>query len=160
MTANEIVNDGLKVKYNVFKVSDGSIVNNCFVLRPDKDSAARYALQSYAEVTDNEQLATDIYAWVGKPVISFRGIISQQKATIEQLQKELDGNYEAALKLYETFEELEKEAHKALQINKALRNELEAAKRAICHNCGYGDCLMCEWRGVCANDDKENKTND
>jgi hypothetical protein len=36
--------DGLKVKYNVYKVSDGSKVLDCFVLRPQKDNAARIAL--------------------------------------------------------------------------------------------------------------------
>lgn len=44
--------EGLKVKYNVFKVEDGGIVNNCFVLRPDKDPAAVDALRAYAASTD------------------------------------------------------------------------------------------------------------
>lgn len=58
---------GLKVKYDVTKVSDGSTVNNCFVLRPDRDPAAVEALRAYALATPNKQLAADIYTWVGNP---------------------------------------------------------------------------------------------
>jgi hypothetical protein len=56
--------DGLKVKYDVFKVDDGSSVYNCFVLRPYKDKAAIEALKRYAEVTDNRILAKDIKLWI------------------------------------------------------------------------------------------------
>jgi len=59
-------NDGLKAKYNVFKVSDGSAVCDCFVLRPGKDPAAVAALRAYAAATDNKVLADDIYHWVGQ----------------------------------------------------------------------------------------------
>lgn len=55
---------GLDIKYNVTKVKDGSIVNNCFVLRPDKDKCAKEALLKYAEVTDNKVLALDIITWL------------------------------------------------------------------------------------------------
>lgn len=58
--------EGLKEKYLVFKADTGEKVRNCFVLRPDKDPAAIVALRAYAEVTDNENLAGDIYIWVGK----------------------------------------------------------------------------------------------
>jgi len=42
--------EGLRVKYNVTKVSDGSVVNDCFVLRPDKDPAAVAVLRAYAAI--------------------------------------------------------------------------------------------------------------
>jgi ParB family chromosome partitioning protein len=55
---------GLHIKYDVFKVEDGSPVYNCFVLRPDKDPAARAALRAYAEATENQTLQSDIYEWL------------------------------------------------------------------------------------------------
>lgn len=59
---------GLKAKYLVFKADTGERVDNCFILRPDKDIAAVEALRAYAKVTDNETLAKDIYNWVGNGV--------------------------------------------------------------------------------------------
>lgn len=59
---------GLKLKFLVFKADTGESVENCFVLRPDKDAAAVEALRAYAEATDNKTLAEDIYNWVGKGV--------------------------------------------------------------------------------------------
>ena len=59
---------GLKAKYLVFKADTGESVENCFVLRPDKDPAAVEALRVYASATDKETLAKDIYNWVGKGV--------------------------------------------------------------------------------------------
>lgn len=56
--------EGLKVKYDVFKVEDGKQVYNCFVLRPSKDKAAIEALKRYAEVTENKELSADIMVWV------------------------------------------------------------------------------------------------
>ncbi len=56
---------GLRVKYDVKKVETGETVNNCFVLRPDKDPAAVVALRTYARVTPNKALADDIITWVG-----------------------------------------------------------------------------------------------
>lgn len=56
--------DGLKVKYNVYKVSDNSIVDECFVLRPDRGPAAKAALLAYADATDNVALADDIRRWM------------------------------------------------------------------------------------------------
>lgn len=58
---------GLKHKYNVYKAEDGSRVESCFVLRPDKDPAAVAALRAYAGATDNALLAADIWGWVGQP---------------------------------------------------------------------------------------------
>lgn len=57
---------GLKAKYLVFKADTGERVDNCFILRPDKDPAAVAALRAYAAATDNKILAEDIYNWVGK----------------------------------------------------------------------------------------------
>lgn len=57
--------EGLKGKYLVFKADTGEQIVNCFVLRPEKDTAAVEALRTYANTTDNETLATDIYNWVG-----------------------------------------------------------------------------------------------
>ena len=59
---------GLKAKYLVFKADTGAKVDNCFILRPDKDSAAVEALRAYARNAENETLAQDIYDWVGKGV--------------------------------------------------------------------------------------------
>ena len=57
---------GLKGKYLVFKADTGEQVVNCFVLRPDKDTAAVEALRTYATVTDNKTLSDDINHWVGE----------------------------------------------------------------------------------------------
>lgn len=59
---------GLKLKFLVFKADTGERIENCFVLRPDKDRAAVEALSAYAEATDNKTLADDIYNWVGNGV--------------------------------------------------------------------------------------------
>ncbi len=56
--------NGLKVKYKVFKADTGEIVDNCFVLRPDRDSAAVVAIQAYAAATDNKKLAFDLIKWI------------------------------------------------------------------------------------------------
>lgn len=59
---------GLYNKYLVIKVVDDTVIDNCFILRPDKDPAAVTALQAYAAATGNKVLANDLYAWVGKPM--------------------------------------------------------------------------------------------
>ena len=56
--------DGLKRKYVVLKSDTGECVENCFVLRPDKDKASIAALLAYADATDNQVLAKDIRAWI------------------------------------------------------------------------------------------------
>lgn len=56
--------DGLKRKYIVLKSDTGESVENCFVLRPDKDEAAIAALLAYAEATENQVLAADIRKWL------------------------------------------------------------------------------------------------
>jgi len=57
---------GLKRKFLVFKSGTGEMVENCFVLRPDKDPAAVEALRAYARATDNATLSADIINWVGE----------------------------------------------------------------------------------------------
>ncbi|MFV0353478.1 MAG: hypothetical protein ACK5JF_14425 [Oscillospiraceae bacterium] len=59
-------NDGLKLKYTVSKIEDGSIVENCFVLRPDKDPAAKAAMYAYAIATTNKVLSEDIKKWMAE----------------------------------------------------------------------------------------------
>lgn len=56
---------GLKQKFLVFKSDTGEMVENCFVLRPDKDPAAVMALRAYAGTTENDTLSADIINWVG-----------------------------------------------------------------------------------------------
>lgn len=56
---------GLYGKYTVYKNKDGSLVTDCFILRPAKDPAAVAALRAYAAATDNAELAADIISWVG-----------------------------------------------------------------------------------------------
>lgn len=55
---------GLKVKYRVFKARNNESVEGCFVLRPDKDPAARAALRAYMESTDNQVLREDLEKWL------------------------------------------------------------------------------------------------
>ena len=62
---NELERAGLYGKYIVLKNEDGSLVTNCFILRPEKDPAAVAALRAYAAATDNAELADDIINWVG-----------------------------------------------------------------------------------------------
>lgn len=73
---------GLKRKYIVFKSDTGEMVENCFVLRPDKDHAAVAALRAYAGVTENETLSADIINWVGDD--------RNDPLTLDEL-KEMDG---------------------------------------------------------------------
>lgn len=73
---------GLYGKYTVYKNKDGSLVTDCFILRPAKDPAAVAALREYAAITDNAELAADIINWVGAE--------PNEPLTIEQLLK-MDG---------------------------------------------------------------------
>lgn len=56
--------EGLKTKYIVRKAETGEDVDNCFVLRPEKDPAAVSAIRAYAEATDNAVLASDLLRWL------------------------------------------------------------------------------------------------
>ena len=62
---NEPERAGLYGKYTVYKNKDGSLVTDCFILRPAKDPAAIVALRAYAAATDNAELAADTTNWVG-----------------------------------------------------------------------------------------------
>lgn len=62
---NEPERAGLYGKYTVYKNKDGSLVPDCFVLRPAKDPAAVIALRAYAAAIDNAELSADIINWVG-----------------------------------------------------------------------------------------------
>lgn len=73
---------GLKRKYVVLKADTGEVVENCFVLRPDKDPSAVAALRTYAESTDNKTLSKDIINWVGAE--------SNDPLTLEEL-RQMDG---------------------------------------------------------------------
>ena len=55
--------DGLKRKYIVIKSNTGEVVQDCFVLRPDRDPAAKAALIEYAKHCQRE-LAEDITRWI------------------------------------------------------------------------------------------------
>lgn len=57
--------DGLRQKYRVYKAKNNTPVEDCFVLRPEKDPAARIALEAYAKATENKVLAEDILAAIG-----------------------------------------------------------------------------------------------
>lgn len=56
--------EGLRQKYIVMKAETGETVDNCFVLRPTKDEAAKIALKAYAEATTNKTLANDLKTWL------------------------------------------------------------------------------------------------
>ena len=79
---NEPERAGLYGKYTVYKNKDGSLVTDCFILRPAKDPAAVVALRAYAAATDNTELAADIINWVGAE--------PNEPLTYEQL-REMDG---------------------------------------------------------------------
>ena len=57
--------DGLRQKYRVYKAKDNTPVDGCFALRPEKDPAARIALEAYAKATDNKALSEEILAALG-----------------------------------------------------------------------------------------------
>ena len=73
---------GLKRKYIVRNAETGRAVENCFVLRPEKDLAAVAAIRAYAAATDNTILAADLLEWVGPP--------PNDPLTLEEL-REMDG---------------------------------------------------------------------
>ena len=73
---------GLYGKYTVYKNKDGSLVTDCFVLRPTKDPAAVATLMAYAAATDNAELSADIINWVGAE--------PNEALTLEQLREMKD----------------------------------------------------------------------
>jgi hypothetical protein len=62
MSSGETESSGLYAKYEVRK--DGDVVEDCFVLEPESDPAAREALWTYATETDDEELESDLKAWL------------------------------------------------------------------------------------------------
>lgn len=56
---------GLRQKYRVCKAKDNTPVDGCFVLRPEKDPAARIAMEAYAKATENKILAEDMLKAIG-----------------------------------------------------------------------------------------------
>lgn len=62
--------DGLKAKYRVYKARNGEPVEGCFILRPEKDVAARGAIIAYAANSGNYQLLCDALDWIGSIVES------------------------------------------------------------------------------------------
>jgi hypothetical protein len=55
---------GLYEKFHVTKVSTGETIEDCFVLRPERDHAALAALRAYALWTDDLQLENDLRTWI------------------------------------------------------------------------------------------------
>jgi len=53
---------GLYEKYSVQK--NGEPVEDCFVLEPEDDAAARVALKAYAVATEDDDLAADLFDWI------------------------------------------------------------------------------------------------
>lgn len=63
--ATDADGSGLRQKYRVYKAKDNAPVSECFVLRPEKDSAACIAMEAYAKATENKTLSEDIFAAIG-----------------------------------------------------------------------------------------------
>ncbi len=61
--------EGLYQKYEVYRsaggdsISPGKRVDGCFVLKPREDAAALAAIIHYAELTPDDKLRDDLYAW-------------------------------------------------------------------------------------------------
>ena len=57
---------GLYEKYLIAKNKSGELIDNGFVLRPDRDPAAKQALAFYAFLVlpKNHQLSKDILTWL------------------------------------------------------------------------------------------------
>ncbi len=64
---------GLYHKYNVTKVSTGEEVQNCIVLRPDKDEKALYALRVYAGIVSTQ------YPDFSKELNQFLDVLEDQR---------------------------------------------------------------------------------
>lgn len=77
---------GLKQKYRVYKADDNAPVEDCFVLRPEKDPAARIAMEAYAKATENKVLAKDILAAIGDSgrvvVLPVRPVLTQVSSSM------------------------------------------------------------------------------
>lgn len=63
MSESDSDQSGLYAKFDVRK--DGDPVQECSVLEPEIDPAARVALAAYAGHTDDEDLRRDLNEWLG-----------------------------------------------------------------------------------------------
>ena len=84
---------GLYDKYLIVKKVDGTVITDCFILRPEKDPAAVVALQAYAAVTPNKALADDLYKWVGKPMqkpLTLQEAIDLKDITYLEIKRKTD----------------------------------------------------------------------
>jgi len=97
---------GIYNKYVVVRKHTGETLDDCFVLRPTTDTAARIALATYAEATHNPELARDVRRWLSK--------IRMDDATTEFNESEADlieeGNQEKS-KEFEFNWKIEKDYH-------------------------------------------------
>jgi hypothetical protein len=59
---------GLYTKYTIINNETRELVENAFVLKPEKDIHAAYALRKYAEEvrSENPSLANDLAAWLAR----------------------------------------------------------------------------------------------
>lgn len=66
LKGDNVTERGLYGKYVVAKADTMEVLNGCFVLRPEKDMAARHAILMYAGYVHNSNrtLADDLRAWV------------------------------------------------------------------------------------------------
>lgn len=81
---------GLYGKFLVIKVVDGTVIDDCFILRPQKDPAAVKALQTYAAHTENRALAEDLYKWVGRTMqkpLTYTELRLEQVVWLEDIDK-------------------------------------------------------------------------
>lgn len=78
---------GLHGKYEVYE--DGEPVEECFVLEPDDDPAARAALIEYALETSNDELAQDLRDWVVE--ICKRDHVRPDGSHVDRYERELLG---------------------------------------------------------------------
>lgn len=92
---------GLYSKYDVVK--DGETVEDCFVLRPDRDPAARVALRAYANTTDDLRLASDLREWLDAiynaiaesemeavKLVVYEGIVADRTREVERTKRAAD----------------------------------------------------------------------
>ena len=59
-----MTDEGLYDKFEVYRRDSGNPVDECFVLVPEDDAAARDALREYARSTDDDQLAAELRGWL------------------------------------------------------------------------------------------------
>jgi len=148
--------NGLYSKYRVTKADGTPLDGDCFVLRPDRDSAARCALKEYAYQTPNDELASDVEDWLDRI-----GALDYTTREAEEMIAVSKSNEIATLRA---------ENERLRMENARLRREMEAIEKQIksvrpCKMCVNrkdapieGKCLGCnrvikqnyEWARPCA----------